>query len=379
VKDQVFSIVNNIKNPLTGSTLGEEKRVLEVEVDSEGHVKVKFDREGIDPDNKIKIEDQIYDSLKSLVEEDNLEVYSFSKNSADVLQGEAKAQKKPAQMQTGHQEQKPLREVSGVGKVIAVASGKGGVGKSTFAVNLALSLINMGKKVGIIDSDVYGPSIPLLMGQKDGRAQASEDNKIIPLQAFNLKFISFGLFIGENEPVIWRGPMLGRVLEQFLFDVKWGELDYLIIDLPPGTGDMQLSMVQTVKVDGSIIISTPQDVALLDAKKGLAMFKKVNVPVIGMVENMSSFICDNCEKEHYIFGRGGVEKAVKELRTSFLGKIPFEVAIQEGADQGKPYMSNQDNQTKGAWKAYEKLAENIQQKLYPEDRSSRFIKNLFRK
>ena len=379
MKEKITDLVNKIENPTTGATLVSENRIIDVEFgEGEKTVKIKFNREGIDPENKRKIEDAIYEALEGTMDEDSVEVYSFSKNSKDVFHGDPPKEKKPAQIQAGHSHMEPKKRVPGIKNVLAVASGKGGVGKSTFSVNLALSLTKQGKKVGILDSDVYGPSIPLLMGQREAKPVASDNKKIIPIEAHGVKFISFGLFVDEKEAVIWRGPMLGGVLKQFLFDVDWGGLDYLIIDLPPGTGDMQLSMVQTVEVDGAVVISTPQDVALLDAKKGLQMFNKVNVPVIGMVENMSSFICDSCDKEHFIFGKGGVEKAVVEVGTEYLGGIPLEIAIQEGSDSGKPYMNEPSNEGKKAWSAYNLVAANINKKFDKEDAPG-FFKNLFRK
>jgi ATP-binding protein involved in chromosome partitioning len=177
--------------------------------------------------------------------------------------------------------------------------------------------------------------------------------------------MSFGFFINENDPVIWRGPMLGGVLNQFLFDVDWTDTDYLLIDLPPGTGDIQLSMIQNAHVDGAIIISTPQDIALLDAKKGLEMFKKLNLPIIGMVENMSSFICGKCGSEHYIFGHGGVEKAVEELQVDMIGKIPLELELRTGSDEGRPYMTQDQFQNRPVWKAFQEAGEKVDQFFSP--------------
>src|SRR5690606_32855421 len=176
--------------------------------------------------------------------------------------------------------------------------------------------------------------------------------KIVPETAHGIKFMSFGLFIKEDDPVIWRGPMLGGVLNQFLFDVDWGELDYLIIDLPPGTGDMQLSMVQATEVDGAIIVTTPQDVAILDAAKGLKMFEQVKVPILGVVENMASFICDSCDKTHYIFGHGGAENMAKKMNVPFLGEIPLEGPLRSGSDVGTPYMSDAAHKDRPAWKGF---------------------------
>src|SRR5574343_1662046 len=268
MKDKVQNILGSVINPLTGANLLAENRLLDVEISSDGkNCKIKFSREGIDPENKLKIENAIYDALSEFFEEDNITILSFSKNSKDVFNGDIPAEKTTdAQIKVGHGTIGQKRRVPKVKKVIAIASGKGGVGKSTLSVNLAVALSKHGKKVGILDADIYGPSIPMLLNQRDARPSATDKKKILPIKSHGVLFMSFGLFVDEKDPVIWRGPMLGGVLKQFLFDVDWavdGELDYLIIDLPPGTGDMQLSMVQSVESDGAIIISTPQDVALL--------------------------------------------------------------------------------------------------------------------
>ena len=196
--------------------------------------------------------------------------------------------------------------------IIAIASGKGGVGKSTFAVNLAVALRLLGKKVGILDADIYGPSVPRMMGVS-GRPEASKNKKLIPLESYGIKCMSIGFLVSVDTPTIWRGPMVMKALEQMFNGVEWGTLDYLIIDLPPGTGDAQLTLAQSSKLSGSIIVSTPQDVALADARKGINMFKRVNVPILGLVENMSYFICDNCNQKHFIFSNDGAKKKLKNL------------------------------------------------------------------
>jgi len=221
---------------------------------------------------------------------------------------------------------------------IAVASGKGGVGKSTVSVNLALALSKLGYKVGLLDADIYGPSIPLMMGV-EGKPQIYQEagtNKMLPLENYGLKLMSIGFLIDDENPVIWRGPMASGALKQFMSDVEWGELDYLIYDLPPGTGDIQLTLVQTIPLSGAIIVTTPQEVSLIDAKKGLKMFEKVNVPVHGIIENMSYFIAPDTGNRYDIFGSGGGEKLSKELSTAFLGGIPIDSRIREGGDNGKP-------------------------------------------
>ena len=219
--------------------------------------------------------------------------------------------------------------------IIAIASGKGGVGKSTFAVNLAVAMSQLGKKVGILDADIYGPSVPRMMGIS-GRPEASQNKKLIPLESYGIKCMSIGFLVSVDTPTIWRGPMVMKALEQMFNGVEWGQLDYLVIDLPPGTGDAQLTLAQSSKLSGSIIISTPQDVALNDARKGINMFKRVNVPVIGLVENMSYFICDNCSKKHYIFSHDGAKKEAEKFQIPFLGSLPIDKELRIQSDEGRP-------------------------------------------
>lgn len=226
----------------------------------------------------------------------------------------------------------------GVKNTIAVASGKGGVGKSTVAVNLAIALARDGAKVGIIDADIYGPSMPLMLGlnNKTGLHQDPETKKLAPLESYGVKIISIGFMIDDENPVIWRGPMASGALKQFMTDVNWGNLDYLIYDLPPGTGDIQLTLVQTIPLTGAVIVTTPQEVSLIDAKKGFKMFERVNVPVFGIIENMSYFIAPDTGKQYDIFGSGGGEKLALQLNSKLLGSIPIDSRIREGGDNGKP-------------------------------------------
>src|SRR5262249_27221336 len=225
--------------------------------------------------------------------------------------------------------------VPGVAHVIAVASGKGGVGKSTVAANLALALAGLGHRVGLMDSDGYGPSIPLMLGLHE-RPQSTEDKRIIPLEKFGIKVISLGLFIEDQTPVIWRGPMINKLLTQFLRDVDWGELDYLVLDLPPGTGDAQLTITQQVPLTGGVIVTTPQDVALLDVKRGVTMFQQVNTPVLGVIENMSYHICSGCGQRAELFGHGGGAAMAEQFHIPFLGEIPLVRDIRAAGDQGQP-------------------------------------------
>jgi len=227
--------------------------------------------------------------------------------------------------------------VPGVAHVLAVASGKGGVGKSTVAVNLALALSQLGHRVGLLDADVYGPSVPLMLGLTE-RPQSTEEKRIIPLERFGLKVISLGLFITEGTPVIWRGPMINKLLTQFLREVEWGKLDYLVLDLPPGTGDAQLTITQQIPLDGGVIVTTPQDVALEDVKRGVKMFQQVNAPVLGVVENMSYYIC-SCGDRAELFGHGGGATVAKQFDLPFLGEIPLVREVREGGDTGTPLVA----------------------------------------
>jgi ATP-binding protein involved in chromosome partitioning len=244
--------------------------------------------------------------------------------------------------------------VPGVDHIIAVASGKGGVGKSTTAVNFALALKERGLKVGILDADIYGPSMPRLLGLK-GQPQQLSGNKLEPMQAYGVKVMSMGFLVDEETPMIWRGPMVMSALSQMLKDVAWGDLDVLVVDMPPGTGDAQLTMAQQVPLAGAIIVSTPQDLALIDARKGLNMFRKVNVPVLGIVENMSTFICPHCGEPSNIFGHGGAKAEAVRLGVPFLGDVPLTVAIRETSDEGRPVVAT-DPSSPGA-EAYRAIAE----------------------
>lgn len=227
--------------------------------------------------------------------------------------------------------------VSEVKNIISVASGKGGVGKSTTSINLAIAINQLGFSVGLLDADVYGPSIPKLVGDKQ-KPKKSKAGKILPIQKYNISLMSIGFLIPEDSPMIWRGPMVISAVSQMLNDVEWGNLDYLIVDMPPGTGDVQLTMAQRVPMSGAVIVSTPQDLALIDAIKGMEMFKKVNVPILGMIENMSTFICPNCRNETHIFGFEGAKVEAKNQNIDFLGDIPLEIALRECSDKGTPIM-----------------------------------------
>ena len=257
------------------------------------------------------------------------------KSTVEAVDGVAQCSVEVSWKIAAHSVQKALKPIDSVKNIIAVASGKGGVGKSTTAVNLALALSAEGASVGILDADIYGPSQPRMLGIS-GKPESKDGNTLEPMISYNLQAMSIGFLIDEETPMIWRGPMVTQALEQLLNDTNWGELDYLVIDLPPGTGDTQLTLAQKVPVSGAVIVTTPQDIALLDARKGFKMFEKVEVPVLGIVENMSTHICSSCGHEEHIFGEGGGGRMAEQYGVDFLGALPLETRIREETDNGKP-------------------------------------------
>ena len=241
-----------------------------------------------------------------------------------------------------HTVQRGVKLLPGVKNIIAVASGKGGVGKSTTAANLALALSAEGARVGILDADIYGPSLPMMLGI-NGRPQTKEENTIEPMEGHGLQASSIGFLVDQDSPMVWRGPMVTSALEQLLRQTRWRDLDYLIVDMPPGTGDIQLTLSQKVPVTGAVIVTTPQDIALLDARKGLKMFEKVGVPIIGIVENMSTYICPSCGHEEHVFGSGGGQKMCSDYGVDFLGSLPLNLSIREQSDAGCPTVVAEPN------------------------------------
>jgi ATP-binding protein involved in chromosome partitioning len=250
--------------------------------------------------------------------------------------------------------------IPGVRHVIAVASGKGGVGKSTVAANLAVALEQTGARVGLCDCDIYGPSISLMFGTRE-RPMATEENKIVPIEQYGLRLMSMGFLLDDTSPAILRGPMVTRYTQQFLRQVEWGELDYLILDLPPGTGDIQLTIVQTVALSGAIVVTTPQEVALIDARKAATMFDKVNVPLLGLIENMSYFVSPSDGKRYDIFGSGGGEREARRLRVPMLGQIPIDIATREAGDRGIPIVG--EDRRSPVTAEFKKIAEHLRKTL----------------
>ncbi|MFQ5825429.1 MAG: Mrp/NBP35 family ATP-binding protein, partial [bacterium] len=260
---------------------------------------------------------------------------------------------------------------------IAIASGKGGVGKTTVAVNLAVSLVQSKATVGLLDADIYGPNIPIMMGIN--QKLSTRNNKIAPLERYGVHMVSVGFISEGDTAIIWRGPLVGRMIQQFLMDVDWGELDYLVIDLPPGTGDAQLTLTQAVPLTGAIVVTTPQDVALSDAKKGINMFRKVEVPVLGVVENMSYFVCPHCNERTEIFDHGGGKKASEKFNVPFLGEIPLETKVRIGSDQGTPIVIAEPDSP--VTTAFNNLAESVMTQikdLKVKEKNQPLLKRVFK-
>jgi ATP-binding protein involved in chromosome partitioning len=273
----------------------------------------------------------------------------------EVLSDEGIESELSASVDRGSADEQVLPDVK---NIIAVASGKGGVGKSTAAVNLAAGLSQLGARVGLFDADVYGPNVPRMVGS-DERPQATPEEQIIPPEKYGMKLMSMDFLVGEDDPVIWRGPMVHKILTQLFEDVQWGALDYMVVDLPPGTGDTQLTLLQSVPIAGAVIVTTPQEVAVDDARKGLEMFGKHDTPVLGIVENMSGFRCPDCGSEHDLFGSGGGRAFADEVEMPFLGEIPLDPEVREGGDGGAPVVLG-DGDTAGAFQEFtENTANNV--------------------
>ena len=354
IKNRVLDFLEQLSHPTIKGNLFETRSVLDVQADNNS-CDIALSRDGLSQDAMRALEGEIRGKLFDLYHRDSIQVVFHHRG-----EGGEEQSVDSAQLRVGH-EKKPQgkkKKLEMVGKLIAIASGKGGVGKSSITVNLALSLKNLGFKVGVVDADIYGPSLPMLFGKREARPIASKGNKILPVESFGIPFMSFGFFVDEKTAIIWRGPMLGGVINQFLFDVDWPELDYLLIDLPPGTGDTQLSLAQMIELHGVVIVSTPQDVALLDARRGMQMFEKLNVPVLGMIQNMSYFV-DESGKKHYIFGQDGVKQETKNLGIPFLGDIPLEIALRKSVDSGIPYMSQNQYSDGLVWSAFSSVAEHL--------------------
>ncbi len=309
-----------------------------------------------------EIKSKIEERLNGLDEIETLLVVMTAERAAPAAPEPPKLKPRPTEA-PGRDMRPHSAAIPGIRAIIAVASGKGGVGKSTTAVNLALGLRALGLKVGLLDADIYGPSLPRLMNITD--RPEIKDDRIVPIERYGIKTMSMGFLMEEDNPVIWRGPMVVSALMQMTREVEWGELDVLVLDMPPGTGDAQLTMAQQVPLQGAVIVSTPQDLALIDARKGLKMFKNVDVPIFGIIENMSTFICPHCGEPSAIFGHGGARRDAENLGVPFLGEIPLHMAIRENSDAGTPVVVAEADGPHAA--AYRKIALTIATRLFPED------------
>lgn len=321
LKKQVQQQVESFIEPSLKRSLAELSMVKEVQVD-EGHVLVNLDyhfpSKRLQQDLSKQLEKYLQDTLPSA----SLSKVSVTSTNREVLAGKTQGE---------------LASVAGVKNIIAVASGKGGVGKSTTAVNLALAMASEGASVGILDADIYGPSQAMMLGVADGTRPDTVDEKLLlPIEAHGVKSMSMGYLASERTPMVWRGPMVSGALQQLLTQTRWGDLDYLIVDMPPGTGDIQLTLSQRVPVVGSVIVTTPQDIALLDAKKGIEMFAKVHIPVLGIIENMSVHICSKCGHHEALFGEGGGQQVAEDYDVPLLAQLPLDLSIRQQADGGCP-------------------------------------------
>jgi ATP-binding protein involved in chromosome partitioning len=312
---QVEQIINDYQDPSTLLALGDTKPQINCDISN----------------TKIKVDITLGYPNKGYIEQLKSELIDLIKQQTAYTDINLSIDTKIVK----HKVQQGVQALKGVKNIIAVASGKGGVGKSTTSVNLALALAAEGAKVGVLDADIYGPSQPRMLGVSQ-RPESEDGKSIEPIESYGIQSMSIGFLIDEEEPMIWRGPMVTQALQQMLGDTNWRELDYLVIDLPPGTGDIQLTLSQKVPVSGSVIVTTPQDISLLDARKALKMFEKVKVPVLGVIENMSTHICSKCGHEEHIFGAGGGEAMAEQYGVNMLGHLPLDITIRENADNGEP-------------------------------------------
>jgi ATP-binding protein involved in chromosome partitioning len=354
---QVLAALGAVTDPATGRDLVSSKMISGLSI-RDGAVVFAIE---IDPANAEKSE-----PMRKAAEAAVAAVLGVSKVSAMLTahRGAAPAADEPELHEHLHGPQHG-RKTNGnlaptIQSIIAVASGKGGVGKSTTAVNLALALSALGLEVGLLDADVYGPSIPKMMGMS-GQPISNDGKTMEPMENYGIKVMSIGFLVEEDAPVVWRGPMVMGAIQQLLRDVNWGMLDVLVVDMPPGTGDAQLTLAQSVPLAGAVVVSTPQDIALLDARKGLAMFRKVDVPVLGIVENMSYFCCPACGHRTEVFSHGGARKVAEALEAEFLGEIPLDIVIRETSDEGRPIVVADPNAPQAS--AYFSIAKRVKEKL----------------
>lgn len=343
LKEQVLAALGTVEDPDLHQDLVSLKMIRDLEVDANGNVAFSVCLTTPACPMKEKIKSDCEEAVRGVEGVRGLRIHMTS----EVGAGKVDEGKTP---------------IAGIRNIIAVGSGKGGVGKSTTAVNLAVGLARLGARTAILDADIYGPNVPSMLGAS-GRPKVIE-NRIIPIEANGVSVMSMGFMVSDDQPLVWRGPMLHGVLKQLLQDVNWGQQDYLVIDLPPGTGDIQLSLSQTVPVTGAVIVTTPQNIALQDAKKGISMFQKVNVPILGLVENMSYYLCPKCGHRDEIFSNAGGENAARKYGVPFLGRVPLNTQIREGMDTGRPVAANDDTEF---GPLYREIAQKVAQRISVEN------------
>lgn len=356
---RIETLLNGLTDPFTLKTFGQEKAVKAVNLSDHTltiHLEVGYPAKRL-TDDLVQL---VQKAVKSLADSPVPTVKVTWKIATHTVQG-------------------ALKPLEGIKNIIAIASGKGGVGKSTTAVNLALALQDEGAQVAILDADIYGPSQPTMLGIDDKPTSHEDGRRMRPLMNYGLQTMSVGYLIDPDQPMVWRGPMVTQALEQLIRDTAWDNVDYLIVDMPPGTGDVQLTLAQKVPVTGAVIVTTPQDIALLDARKGFRMFEKVGVPIFGVVENMSTHICSNCGHEEAIFGAGGASKMVKDFGSEMLGSLPLDIRIRQQTDAGKPsVVADPEGDIASHYRAIaRKVAFKIAQKA--EDKTNRFPKIVIQK
>jgi len=369
---EVLAALEKVQDPPTGQDIVARNMVKNIKISNSTVVfTIEFKSESY-PD-KESVQENARAAVKALSGIETVNVIPTVNDPLKVISS-APAAPPPGMSPQQPMQPQPQKTMLNAKYAIAVASGKGGVGKTTVSVNLAVSLAKTGAKVGLLDADIYGPNIPIMMGVDD--KLGTRNNKIAPLSRYGVEMVSVGFISQGDTAIIWRGPLVGRMIQQFLQDVDWGELDYLVIDLPPGTGDAVLTLTQSLPLTGAIVVSTPQDVAMADAKKGINMFKKVEVPILGIVENMSYFVCPHCDKRTEIFDHGGGKKTSRNFKIPFLGEIPLDTKVRVGGDTGKP-ISITDPDAPAA-KAFKTLTDTIIQQVSTTKEDSGILKRVFK-
>jgi ATP-binding protein involved in chromosome partitioning len=329
---RVAAALTQVTDPRSGQDVISSGRVRELQASDDGLVRFRFALQPEDPGTLVRQARGAAEGVEGDANVKNDVTLPAAAGSASPRRAHARAPRAPGSVPAPTPAPNLL---PGVGRIVAVSSGKGGVGKSTVAVNLAAALAAGGRRVGLLDADVYGPNVPTMLGERR-RPSVTESRHLEPLEAHGVKLMSLGLLLDEAQPAIMRGPLISGILKQFLEQVEWGELDIMVVDMPPGTGDAQLSLVQTVNVDGVVMVTTPQDVSTGDVRRAIKMFERVNTPVVGVVENMSGFTCPCCGTSYDLFGRGGGRRLAEEMSVPFLGEVPLEVGVREGGDRGEP-------------------------------------------